>query len=82
MVRNLNPENRTSKIFSFDEIYMPEATQDEVFASTGKILVNDVLQGYNGTIFAYGQTGSGKTHTMFGDMRDSEQFGVIPRALS
>ena len=31
-------------------------------------MVNDVLQGYNGTIFAYGATGSGKTHTMFGDV--------------
>lgn len=28
--------------------------------------VNDVLDGYNSTIFAYGQTGSGKTFTMFG----------------
>ena len=28
--------------------------------------INDVLAGYNSTIFAYGQTGSGKTFTMFG----------------
>lgn len=27
-------------------------------------IVQDVLSGYNGTIFAYGQTSSGKTHTM------------------
>ena len=27
-------------------------------------IVQDVLTGYNGTIFAYGQTSSGKTHTM------------------
>jgi len=26
--------------------------------------IEDVLSGYNGTIFAYGQTSSGKTHTM------------------
>ena len=26
--------------------------------------VEDVLDGYNGTVFAYGQTGSGKTFTM------------------
>ena len=28
------------------------------------VLIPDVLEGYNGTIFAYGQTSSGKTHTM------------------
>jgi len=28
--------------------------------------IDDVLDGYNSTIFAYGQTGSGKTFTMFG----------------
>lgn len=29
-------------------------------------IVQNVLEGYNGTIFAYGQTGTGKTHTMAG----------------
>ena len=28
--------------------------------------IDDVLKGFNSTIFAYGQTGSGKTYTMFG----------------
>lgn len=44
-------------------------------------MVNETLNGYNGTIFAYGQTGSGKTFTMFGEMsQDSEMRGMIPRA--
>lgn len=30
-------------------------------------IIENVLEGYNGTIFAYGQTGTGKTHTMEGD---------------
>lgn len=30
------------------------------------MLVENVLEGYNGTIFAYGQTGCGKTFTMTG----------------
>jgi len=29
-------------------------------------IVNEVLEGYNCTIFAYGQTGTGKTYTMEG----------------
>eukprot|EP00759_Apiculatamorpha_spiralis_P002850 PhF_6_TR11256/c0_g1_i1/m.18158 len=44
------------------------ATQETVFAVTGKPIVDAALKGYNGTIFAYGQTGSGKTHTMFGSL--------------
>jgi DNA replication protein DnaC len=30
------------------------------------MIIENVLEGYNGTIFAYGQTGTGKTHTMTG----------------
>ena len=37
--------------------------------------VEDVLSGYNATIFAYGQTGSGKTFTMFGPHWDDNIGG-------
>ena len=37
-----------------------------MFDTIGKETVNDIMEGYNGTIFAYGQTGSGKTYTMYG----------------
>ncbi|KAJ3115989.1 kinesin motor protein cin8 [Physocladia obscura] len=44
---------------------------------------NQVLLGYNCTIFAYGQTGTGKTHTMEGDLESCQgkQAGIIPRTL-
>ena len=42
------------------------APQDEVYAAVGAGLVNEVLQGFNATIFAYGQSGTGKTYTMEG----------------
>ena len=48
-----------------------------------KDIIEDVLAGYNGTIFAYGQTGSGKTHTMYGkfkDREDDEEMGIVPRS--
>ncbi|KZC12163.1 Osmotic avoidance abnormal protein 3 [Dufourea novaeangliae] len=32
----------------------------------GSVIVEAVLDGYNGTVFAYGQTGCGKSHTMRG----------------
>lgn len=44
--------------------------------------VDDILNGYNGTVFAYGQTGAGKSYTMMGaDIDDEEQRGIIPRIV-
>ena len=37
--------------------------------------IQEVLHGYNATIFAYGQTGSGKTFTMFGPHWDDNLGG-------
>ena len=34
----------------------------------------DVLDGYNGTVFAYGQTGSGKTFTMMVSLSSSARY--------
>ena len=44
--------------------------------------MDDILNGYNGTVFAYGQTGAGKSYTMMGaDIDDEEQRGIIPRIV-
>lgn len=45
-------------------------------------IVDNILEGYNGTIFAYGQTGTGKTHTMTGVEGDPELEGIMPRAFN
>ena len=42
------------------------STQEEIYDGSVRLLVEAVLQGFNGTIFAYGQTGTGKTFTMQG----------------
>ena len=44
-------------------------------------IIENVLEGYNGTIFAYGQTGTGKTHTMTGIEHDPEEKGIMPRSF-
>jgi kinesin family protein 5 len=68
--------------FNFDRIFSPDCTQENVFEYAALPTIQDVLEGYNGTIFAYGQTGSGKTHTMEGPSHeDPEQCGVIPRMI-
>ena len=55
--------------------------QSEMFDLIGLETINDVLNGYNGTIFAYGQTGSGKTYTMFGEILNDQFAGIIPRSM-
>ncbi|KAJ6661982.1 hypothetical protein lerEdw1_012829 [Lerista edwardsae] len=73
------------KIFTFDHVADVDTTQESVFSSVAKNIVESCMNGYNGTIFAYGQTGSGKTFTMMGPP-DSDNFthnlrGVIPRSF-
>jgi len=69
--------------FTFDRVFTPKSQQDEVFQTIGVPLVENVFQGYNGTIFAYGQTSSGKTHTMQGpDINDPVLAGIIPRTVA
>lgn len=49
---------------------------------TASPIVDNVLEGYNGTIFAYGQTGTGKTHTMSGLETPENERGIMPRAFA
>lgn len=53
--------------------------QADIFDFSIRNTVEDVMNGYNGTVFAYGQTGAGKSYTMMGDMDDPDKKGIIPR---
>lgn len=74
------------KTYNFDNVFGPEADQGMVYQAVVSPVLNEVLSGYNCTIFAYGQTGTGKTHTMEGDLTSnlgtySSEAGIIPRTL-
>lgn len=68
--------------FHFDKLFGEGATQEMVYENVGRPIVNDVLNGYHGTVLAYGQTGSGKTYCMFGPhgQHGPEVQGLVPRA--
>jgi kinesin family protein 11 len=50
-----------TKTYPFDKVFGPEADQTMVFHEVAEGMLDEVLAGYNCTIFAYGQTGTGKT---------------------
>ena len=71
-------------VFTFDRVYAPDSTQEDVYSLSAQQAVESAIHGYNATILAYGQTSSGKTYTMDGFTYDEHdpQRGIIPRAMS
>lgn len=49
--------------YTFDAAFPPEAGQAEVYESTAKPYISEILEGINVTVFAYGATGVGNILT-------------------
>mmetsp|Transcript_24471 Transcript_24471/g.56356 ORF Transcript_24471/g.56356 Transcript_24471/m.56356 type:complete len:796 (+) Transcript_24471:59-2446(+) len=81
VARVRRPGTKDYKDFTFDAVYEPNTRQEKFYDDTGYAIVENVMDGYNGTIFAYGQTGTGKTFTMVGTEDAPELKGVIPRTF-
>ena len=47
--------------FTLDRIIWSDSTQQQAFEVLAKPLIDQVMKGFNGTIFAFGQTGSGRS---------------------
>lgn len=77
-LKNSGPETQDG--FNFDRAFGMESTQEEIFEYGVRGIVEDVVAGYNGTVFAYGQTGSGKTFTMMVSV--VSRGGNLPSSLS
>ncbi|KAG9017502.1 kinesin motor protein cin8 [Tulasnella sp. 427] len=77
-----------TKTYPFDRVFGPEADQAMIYNDVVQPILEEVIQGYNCTLFAYGRTGTGKAHTMQGDLTPSvtggpcADAGMIPRVLS
>ncbi|EZF34379.1 hypothetical protein H109_02342 [Trichophyton interdigitale MR816] len=83
---SMGPNALGNKEYQFDKVFSPAADQAIIFEDVVTPILNEMLSGYNCTIFAYGQTGTGKTYTMSGDMTEtlgllSDSAGIIPRIL-
>ncbi|XP_061692987.1 kinesin-like protein KIF11 [Syngnathoides biaculeatus] len=82
-------DKSSKKTYTFDMVFGPAAKQIDVYRSVVCPILDEVITGYNCTVFAYGQTGTGKTFTMEGERSLEEEFtweedplaGIIPRTL-
>jgi kinesin family protein 5 len=79
ITNNLN----TPTTITLDRIFPSSTTQKDLYDNVARSTIEDVLKGYNGTIFTYGQSGSGKTFSMYGpDIYDDNLKGIIPRSIA
>ncbi|KAJ2070191.1 hypothetical protein GGH13_004201 [Coemansia sp. S155-1] len=68
--------------FTFDRVFGSNTTQSQIYNYAIRDTLEDIFNGYNGTVFCYGQTGSGKTFTMMGaDIDNDDLKGIIPRIV-
>ncbi|XP_050359446.1 kinesin-like protein KIF3A [Nymphalis io] len=70
------------RIYAYDAVFDSNTSQMDIYVQTANPIVEQVLKGYNGTIFAYGQTGTGKTYTMAGSNSAPELRGIIPNSFA
>lgn len=78
-LHNSTSVRRGTDEHSFQKVFAPRATQQEVYEECVQPLVARVLCNINATFFTLGATGSGKSHTIFGSPQDP---GVAFRAIN
>eukprot|EP01022_Parablepharisma_sp_SALTPOND_P028966 TRINITY_DN72143_c0_g1_i1.p1 TRINITY_DN72143_c0_g1~~TRINITY_DN72143_c0_g1_i1.p1 ORF type:complete len:836 (-),score=45.37 TRINITY_DN72143_c0_g1_i1:1378-3885(-) len=70
-------KNRKSeRSYAFDIILPESASQEETYNNTVKELLEDIMRGYNATVFAYGATGAGKTYTYCQRLTQNRMLGT------
>ncbi|CAA6666662.1 unnamed protein product [Spirodela intermedia] len=77
-------EKEEELAFCFDKVFYQDAEQADVFRYLAMPVVQDTLNGINGTIVTYGQTGAGKTYSMEGPSiseSDGQKKGLLPRVV-
>lgn len=86
---------KKEKIYTFDQVFSADASQEELYDLSAKPIVEELLAGYNCTLLAYGPPCTGKTFTLVGDVQKMKDissasfeasgipssFGITPRIL-
>lgn len=73
---NSIPSQPTS--YTFDHVYSPKSTTQQLYQESCQNIIENFVDGYNGTIICYGQTSSGKTYTMSGN---ESSAGILDLAI-
>ncbi|KAF6210471.1 hypothetical protein GE061_013577 [Apolygus lucorum] len=80
---DLGSVHRFTYDYCFPSTGTDSSSQEDVYDTLVRPLVDTAFQGYNACLFAYGQTGSGKTYSMMGPMHSNcgltVESGIIPR---
>jgi len=66
--------------FEFDQVFMPDSANSEIFLNCCRPMVEQVLDGCNGCCLAYGQRKAGKSLSIFGG-EESQGEGMVQMAL-
>ena len=80
-VELVEPASGKKREFPVDHCFEGDCHQLDVFKRIAAQSVDDIFDGFNGTIFAYGQTGCGKSFTMEGIPDPPIHRGITPRSF-
>ncbi len=69
------------RTYPFDRVFGPEADQAMIYHDVVSPMLEEVLMGYNCTLFAYGQTGTGKTYVGFPPLSVSKSVELLQDTL-
>ena len=67
-------DKSSRKTYTFDMVFGANTKQTDIYRSVVCPILDEVIMGYNCTIFAYGQTHAGKTFTMEGQRSPNEEY--------
>ncbi|KPP68906.1 hypothetical protein Z043_112377, partial [Scleropages formosus] len=67
--------------FYYDEVFSEACTNEDVYLTTARPLIQHIFAGGKATCFAYGQTGAGKTYTMLGSPQRPGLYALAGRDI-
>lgn len=67
--------------FEFNQIFDEDAKQCEIYNAVSAPIIQNVIQGYNCTLYSYGASGTGQNYTMIGRDAISSSVTTLPTVL-